>query len=70
MKDIHIFITGVGNVGGYLIQQIKDQKDFISENLGLKLKIIEASESQIVKDMPGIVETFEMRELKALSFCL
>ena len=32
LKDIHIFITGVGNVGGYLIQQIKDQKDFISES--------------------------------------
>ena len=38
LKDIHIFITGVGNVGGYLIQQIKDQKDFISKNLGLTLK--------------------------------
>jgi len=46
LKDIHIFITGVGNVGGYLIQQIKDQKDFISKNLGLNLKILGISNSK------------------------
>lgn len=38
------------------------------QKLGLKLKIIEASKNQIVKDMPSIVEAFEMRQLKALSF--
>jgi len=38
------------------------------KEIGLKLKIVEAAEDQIVQDMPGIVETFEMRQLKALSF--
>ncbi len=38
------------------------------KEIGLKLKVIEAEEKQIVKDMPKIVETFEMRQLKALSF--
>jgi len=38
------------------------------KKIGLNLKIIEANESQIVKDMPKIVEAFEMRQLKALSF--
>ncbi len=38
------------------------------QKIGLNLKIVEATEDQIVKDMPGIVETFEMRQLKALSF--
>ena len=38
------------------------------QKIGLKLKIVEASEDQIVKDMPGIVKAFEMRQLKALSF--
>ena len=38
------------------------------EKIGLKLKVIEAEENQIIADMPKIVETFEMRELKALSF--
>ena len=46
LKDIHIFITGVGNVGGYLIQQIKNQKDFISKNLGLNLKVLGVSNSK------------------------
>ena len=38
------------------------------QEIGLKLKVIEAEEDQIVKDMPNIVEAFEMRQLKALSF--
>ena len=38
------------------------------QEIGLKLKVIEAEEDQIVKDMPNIVEVFEMRQLKALSF--
>ncbi|MAV76722.1 MAG: hypothetical protein CMG02_00010 [Candidatus Marinimicrobia bacterium] len=38
------------------------------QKIGLKLKIIEAEENQVVKDMPKIVEAFEMRQLKALSF--
>ncbi len=38
------------------------------KEIGLKLKVIETNENEIVKDMPKIVETFEMRELKALSF--
>ena len=32
------------------------------------MKVIETEGDEIVKDMPQIVETFEMRELKALSF--
>ena len=46
LREIHIFITGVGNVGGYLIQQIKNQKDFISKNLGLNLKVLGISNSK------------------------
>jgi asparagine synthase (glutamine-hydrolysing) len=38
------------------------------QKIGLKLKIIEADKMHIVNDMPKIVETFEMRQLKALSF--
>lgn len=38
------------------------------KKIGLKLKVIEADDNEIVSDMPGIVETFEMRKLKALSF--
>ncbi len=38
------------------------------QKIGLKLKIVEADDDEVVQDMPGIVETFEMRKLKALSF--
>jgi len=38
------------------------------KDIGLKLKIVEADGDEVIKDMPGIVESFEMRKLKALSF--
>ena len=46
LKDIHIFITGVGNVGGFLIEQIKNQKDFIAKNLKINLKVHGISNSR------------------------
>jgi asparagine synthase (glutamine-hydrolysing) len=36
--------------------------------IGLKLKIITATKGQIIEDAPKIINSFEMRELKALSF--
>ena len=39
LKDVHVFITGVGNVGGFLIEQIKSQKKFIANNLKLNLNL-------------------------------
>tara|TARA_Y200000002_G_scaffold51463_1_gene37210 strand:- start:6948 stop:9395 length:2448 start_codon:yes stop_codon:yes gene_type:complete len=52
LKDIHIFITGVGNVGGFLIEQIKNQKDFIAKNLKINLKVhgISNSRKMIISD--------------------
>ena len=46
LKDIHIFITGVGNVGGYLMEQINIQKKFIAQNLKLNLKVLGISNSK------------------------
>ena len=46
LKDVHIFITGVGNVGGFLIEQIKNQKKFIAQNLKLNLKVFGISNSR------------------------
>ena len=46
LKDIHLFITGVGNVGGFLIDQIKNQKNYIAKNLKLNLKVIGISNSR------------------------
>ena len=46
LKDIHVFITGVGNVGGYLMEQINVQKKFIAQNLKLNLKVLGISNSK------------------------
>ena len=37
-------------------------------SIGLKLVEVEANKNEIVKDTPKIIETFEMRKIKALSF--
>ena len=39
-KNLHLFITGVGNVGSNLIRQISDQKKSLEESLGLKMKVM------------------------------
>ncbi len=46
LKDIHLFIVGVGNVGGFLMEQIKKQKKFIAKNLKLNLKVLGISNSK------------------------
>ena len=45
-KNLHLFITGVGNVGSNLIRQISDQKKSLEETLGLKMKVMALSNSK------------------------
>ena len=45
-KNLHLFITGVGNVGSNLIRQISDQKKSLEESLGLKMKVMALSNSK------------------------
>ena len=45
-KNVHLFITGVGNVGSNLIKQIHDQKNSLEKNLSLKLKVMGLSNSK------------------------
>ncbi len=45
-KNLHLFITGVGNVGSNLIRQISDQKKSLEESLGLKIKVMALSNSK------------------------
>lgn len=39
-KKIHLFIAGLGKVGNKLIEQLYQQKDYLIEELHMKLKII------------------------------
>ena len=45
-KELNLFITGVGNVGGKLIEQINNQKAYLLEHLSLKIRVIALSNSK------------------------
>ncbi|MGJ8549912.1 bifunctional aspartate kinase/homoserine dehydrogenase I [Winogradskyella wichelsiae] len=45
-KQINLFITGVGNVGEKLIEQIKQQKAFVKEQFKINLRIAGLSNSR------------------------
>lgn len=45
-KELNLFITGVGNVGGKLIEQIHNQQAYLLEHLRLKIRVIALSNSR------------------------
>ncbi len=45
IKELNLFITGVGNVGGKLLEQIHRQQNYLLENLLLKIRVIALSNS-------------------------
>lgn len=46
VKELNLFITGVGNVGSKLLEQIEKQTDYLIENLRLKVRVIAISNSR------------------------
>ena len=54
-KELNVFIVGVGNVGGKLIAQIKQQQNYLLQQLNLQLKIVGiASSKKMLLDENGI----------------
>ncbi len=45
-KELNLFITGVGNVGGKLLAQLKKQEDYLLEKLRLKVRVLAISNSR------------------------
>lgn len=45
-KELNLFITGVGNVGGKLIEQLKKQESYLLEKLRLKIRVLGISNSR------------------------
>lgn len=45
-KQLNVFITGVGNVGERLVEQIKQQKKYLKEQLKISLKVVGLSNSR------------------------
>ena len=55
IKQLNLFVMGVGNVGGKFLNQIKQQKKFLKENLKLNPRVIGISNSRtMVFDEDGI----------------
>lgn len=46
IKQVHVFLSGVGNVGSKLVQQIFNQNQYLRENLSINLKIVGVSNSK------------------------
>ena len=45
-KELNLFITGVGNVGGKLIDQLQKQEKYLLEKLRLKVRVLALSNSR------------------------
>ena len=46
VKTLNLFVVGVGNVGAILLDQIKQQQDYLSKNLLLNIKVVGISNSR------------------------
>jgi len=46
MKQLNVFITGVGNVGQRLIEQIRTQQKYLKQNLKINMRVIGLSNSR------------------------
>ena len=46
VKELNLFLTGVGNVGSKLLEQIEKQTKYLIENLRLKIRVIALSNSR------------------------
>ncbi len=54
-KQLNLFITGVGNVGSKLLDQLEQQKKYLKEKLRLKIRVIGISNSRtMIFDETGI----------------
>lgn len=54
-KQLNVFITGVGNVGERLVEQIKQQRKYLKENLKINLRVAGLSNSRtMIFDEGGI----------------
>ena len=67
-KQVHVYIAGVGNVGGKLIDQIKKQADYLQKHLRLQVNIvgIANSKKQLI-NLAGIDASHWMDQLSAAS---
>jgi len=69
IKELNVFIAGVGNVGKKLLEQVRQQKDYLLENMRLKIKVAGiANSKKILVDENGIkLDTWENSLLNGIN---
>ncbi len=64
IKELHLFMVGVGTVGGSLIKQIEQQNESLTSNYGLRINITGIARSKMMLvDEQGISTTGYLEEL-------
>ncbi len=54
-QTLHLFIVGVGLIGGTLLKQIKEQNEYLRSRLGMEIKVVGmANSKKMVFDEEGI----------------
>lgn len=46
LKQVNLFIAGVGNVGGKLLEQLQQQHEYLQKELGLQIRVIALANSK------------------------
>ena len=61
IKELNLFVTGVGNVGGKLLEQLFGQQDYLLKNLEIKIRVISISNSSkmILSENPINLKTWK-----------
>lgn len=65
-KQINLFVTGVGNVGAKLLEQIRQQKKYLKDNLNLNIRVMGLSNSRtmLVGSEPIDLKNWELQLAK------
>ena len=65
-KTLHLFIVGVGLIGGTLIEQIHKQNDYLRERRGMEVRVVGlANSKKMLFDAEGIMLTNWKESLEA-----
>ncbi|MEE9349189.1 MAG: bifunctional aspartate kinase/homoserine dehydrogenase I [Flavobacteriaceae bacterium] len=55
IKQVNLFVVGIGNVGGKLLDQIKDQQTYLHEKLQVNLRVVAiANSAKMIFNKEGI----------------
>ena len=65
IKQLNLFVTGVGNVGQRFLAQVHQQKEFLRENLKLNIRVIGISNSRTMTFNEDGIDLFDWKKALA-----